>query len=318
MRERFRVVGGARLVGEVAVVGRQEQRPQAHGRGPARRGPDHPDERAGHRRRDDHGRAAAATRRRRRLRPRRRDSSCSTSPSRSGIVPTTSSSGRCAPRSRCSARSSPGSARPTSPCRVVTRSAPAVSTCMRRASRRSAPTVHVTHGYLVAKAPARPQGRGHPARLPQRRRDREHPHGRRPRPGHDDDRQRRQGARDRRHRRDAHRRWALASRAQAPPASSSTASTPCTRPSTAVLPDRVAAGTWAFAAATTRGDIEVVGGVAEHLRSPLQSLAAAGCHVEVTARGFRVAVPERAGRPRRSTSRPCRIRVFRPTCSHSR
>jgi UDP-N-acetylglucosamine 1-carboxyvinyltransferase len=64
-----------------------------------------------------------------------------------------------------------------------------------------------------------------------------------------------------------------------------------------VLPDRVAAGTWAFAAATTCGDIEVVGGVAEHLRSPLQSLAAAGCHVEGTARGFRVAVPEGAGRP---------------------
>lgn len=64
-----------------------------------------------------------------------------------------------------------------------------------------------------------------------------------------------------------------------------------------VLPDRVAAGTWAFAAATTCGDIEVVGGVSEHLRSPLQSLAAAGCHVEGTARGFRVAVPDGAGRP---------------------
>jgi UDP-N-acetylglucosamine 1-carboxyvinyltransferase len=64
-----------------------------------------------------------------------------------------------------------------------------------------------------------------------------------------------------------------------------------------VIPDRVAAGTWAFAAATTCGDIEVVGGVAEHLRSPLQSLAAAGCHVEGTARGFRVAVPDGAGRP---------------------
>lgn len=65
-----------------------------------------------------------------------------------------------------------------------------------------------------------------------------------------------------------------------------------------VLPDRVAAGTWAFAAATTCGDIEVVGGVAEHLRSPLHSLAAAGCHVEGTARGFRVAAPDGAARPR--------------------
>ena len=65
-----------------------------------------------------------------------------------------------------------------------------------------------------------------------------------------------------------------------------------------VLPDRVAAGTWAFAAATTCGDVEVVGGVAEHLRSPLQSLAAAGCHVEGTARGFRVAAPDGGARPR--------------------
>ncbi|GAA6524629.1 UDP-N-acetylglucosamine 1-carboxyvinyltransferase [Intrasporangium sp. DVR] len=64
-----------------------------------------------------------------------------------------------------------------------------------------------------------------------------------------------------------------------------------------VLPDRIAAGTWAFAAATTRGDIEVVGGVAEHLGVPLRCLADAGCHVERTARGFRVAVPDEAARP---------------------
>lgn len=64
-----------------------------------------------------------------------------------------------------------------------------------------------------------------------------------------------------------------------------------------VVPDRIAAGTWAFAAATTRGDVEVVGGVAEHLASPLGLLADAGCLVEETGRGFRVAVPERAGRP---------------------
>lgn len=56
-----------------------------------------------------------------------------------------------------------------------------------------------------------------------------------------------------------------------------------------VVADRITAGTWAFAAATTRGDVEVVGGVAEHLRAPLSSLAAAGCAVETTERGFRVA-----------------------------
>jgi UDP-N-acetylglucosamine 1-carboxyvinyltransferase len=57
----------------------------------------------------------------------------------------------------------------------------------------------------------------------------------------------------------------------------------------AVVPDRIAAGTWAFAAATTRGDVEIVGGVADHLRAPLASLRAAGCTVETTERGFRVA-----------------------------
>ena len=56
----------------------------------------------------------------------------------------------------------------------------------------------------------------------------------------------------------------------------------------AVVPDRIAAGTWAFAAATTRGDIEVVGGVADHLSVVLDALAHAGADVATTARGFRV------------------------------
>ena len=69
------------------------------------------------------------------------------------------------------------------------------------------------------------------------------------------------------------------------------------RPTThRIVPDRVAAGTWAFAAATTRGDVEVVGGVLEHLRAPLDALALAGCRVERTERGFRVAAGP--GRPR--------------------
>jgi len=63
-----------------------------------------------------------------------------------------------------------------------------------------------------------------------------------------------------------------------------------------VVPDRIAAGTWAFAAATTRGDIEVVGGVADHLDVTLDLLARAGSEVSVTDRGFRVA--GRGGRPR--------------------
>jgi len=64
----------------------------------------------------------------------------------------------------------------------------------------------------------------------------------------------------------------------------------------AVVPDRIAAGTWAFAAATTRGQIEVVGGVGDHLRAPLGALEQAGCDVTVTERGFCVSALGR--RPR--------------------
>ncbi len=64
----------------------------------------------------------------------------------------------------------------------------------------------------------------------------------------------------------------------------------------AVVPDRIAAGSWAFAAATTRGDVEVVGGVAEHLELTLELLTAAGSTVSSTADGFRVVAPQ--SRPR--------------------
>ena len=55
-----------------------------------------------------------------------------------------------------------------------------------------------------------------------------------------------------------------------------------------VVPDRIAAGTWAFAAATTEGDVEVVGGVAGHMGAPLDLLTEAGSDVVLTDRGFRV------------------------------
>jgi UDP-N-acetylglucosamine 1-carboxyvinyltransferase len=55
-----------------------------------------------------------------------------------------------------------------------------------------------------------------------------------------------------------------------------------------VVPDRIAAGTWAFAAAATRGDIEVVGGVTTHLTAALELVRASGATVTETARGFRV------------------------------
>ncbi len=60
----------------------------------------------------------------------------------------------------------------------------------------------------------------------------------------------------------------------------------------AVVPDRIAAGSWAFAAATTRGDVEVVGGIAEHLELTLELLTAAGSTVSSTADGFRVVAPQ--------------------------
>jgi UDP-N-acetylglucosamine 1-carboxyvinyltransferase len=55
-----------------------------------------------------------------------------------------------------------------------------------------------------------------------------------------------------------------------------------------VVPDRIAAGTWAFAASATRGDVEVVGGRAEHLTAALDLVQASGCTVSQTAQGFRV------------------------------
>jgi UDP-N-acetylglucosamine 1-carboxyvinyltransferase len=55
-----------------------------------------------------------------------------------------------------------------------------------------------------------------------------------------------------------------------------------------VVPDRIAAGTWAFAAATTGGDVEVVGAVPAHLGTALELLGGAGSDITVTERGFRV------------------------------
>jgi UDP-N-acetylglucosamine 1-carboxyvinyltransferase len=55
-----------------------------------------------------------------------------------------------------------------------------------------------------------------------------------------------------------------------------------------VVPDRVAAGTWAFAAAATRGDVEVVGAVPAHLRAALELVCSTGAEVQETDRGFRV------------------------------
>jgi UDP-N-acetylglucosamine 1-carboxyvinyltransferase len=60
-----------------------------------------------------------------------------------------------------------------------------------------------------------------------------------------------------------------------------------------VVPDRIAAGTWAFAVATTGGDVEVVGAEPAHLSTALDLLANGGSEVSVTDRGFRVRALER-------------------------
>jgi UDP-N-acetylglucosamine 1-carboxyvinyltransferase len=57
--------------------------------------------------------------------------------------------------------------------------------------------------------------------------------------------------------------------------------------------DRIVAGTWAMAAAMTRGDVTVRGANAAHLEIALDKLSHAGATVEVSDAGFRVACADR-------------------------
>ena len=59
------------------------------------------------------------------------------------------------------------------------------------------------------------------------------------------------------------------------------------------VPDRIVAGTWAVAAAITRGDLTVKGGTPEHLEMALDKLSAAGAIVEARVDGFRVRMDDR-------------------------
>ena len=61
----------------------------------------------------------------------------------------------------------------------------------------------------------------------------------------------------------------------------------------ATIPDRIITGTWAFAAAMTRGDITIHGARAEHLELPLEKLVSAGAIVTSTADGIRVRMDQR-------------------------
>jgi UDP-N-acetylglucosamine 1-carboxyvinyltransferase len=61
----------------------------------------------------------------------------------------------------------------------------------------------------------------------------------------------------------------------------------------ATLPDRIVAGTWAFAAAMSQGDIEIVGGNPDHLELPLLKISESGAIVTTTENGFRVKATSR-------------------------
>lgn len=60
-----------------------------------------------------------------------------------------------------------------------------------------------------------------------------------------------------------------------------------------VIGDRIVAGTWAYAAAITRGDITVIGAQPGNLHLPLQKVRVAGAEVETYDNGFRVVMNQR-------------------------
>lgn len=59
------------------------------------------------------------------------------------------------------------------------------------------------------------------------------------------------------------------------------------------VPDRIVAGTWAVAAAITRGDIEISGANPEHLTLPIEKLTAVGAKVTELSDGIRVSMGKR-------------------------
>ena len=66
------------------------------------------------------------------------------------------------------------------------------------------------------------------------------------------------------------------------------------KPTTHVtIPDRIITGTWAFAAAMTKGDITIHGARAQDLELPLEKLASSGAIVTTTADGIRVRMDSR-------------------------
>lgn len=62
-----------------------------------------------------------------------------------------------------------------------------------------------------------------------------------------------------------------------------------------VIGDRIVAGTWAYGAAMTRGDVTVGGIAPRHLHLALEKLRVAGAKVETYENGFRVQMEQRPG-----------------------
>ena len=79
-----------------------------------------------------------------------------------------------------------------------------------------------------------------------------------------------------------------------------------------VIGDRIVAGTWAYAAAMTQGDITVGGIAPKHLHLPLEKLRSAGAEIESYENGFRVRMTSARSL---STTKPCRFLASRQTCS---
>lgn len=61
----------------------------------------------------------------------------------------------------------------------------------------------------------------------------------------------------------------------------------------AAIPDRIVTGTWAFAAAMTQGDISIHGARPEHLELPLEKLVSAGAVITKIPDGIRVKMDRR-------------------------
>ena len=59
------------------------------------------------------------------------------------------------------------------------------------------------------------------------------------------------------------------------------------------ISDRIITGTWAFAAVMTQGDITIRGGIADHLEVPLEKLTHAGAIITSTVDGIRVRMEHR-------------------------